>query len=336
MDLRAQLVGVDVPLFEIGNIVDASSLLPHIYDLREDTPVNEPNGLVYTCRGGWIDTAHVRETSDLVFFLARSLVPRLATGATMELPARDTATTLVLHPVAQEVLDRLGPTRVATILARWIAFRIAIWHEATTWYGYESVPGFSERLSAFSIEDLYSDALGGRIGGELAERRDVATVSDYEAAMGIALPRVLDRLGAQPVERSRAVMAALDGRWWTSTRRVPDVLLVTHRALPDERRETWPWLVADAFDEDLPSSIADVCPGAIAHERPVPDHVDDVSIRSLVDIEWRPGAWADGILPFEDRTERVFRERDLSALVAATRQSMRLLLGDGFDEPRAP
>jgi hypothetical protein len=154
--------------------------------------------------------------------------------------------------------------------------------------------------------------------------------------MNEALPRTFERLGAQSVEHSRAVMGALDGRWWTSTRRVPDVLLVTHRLLPRDRRENWPWLVADAFDDHVPDTIASICPGATAHAARVPDHVGDLPIASLVEIEWRPGAWADGTLPFEDPRERVFRETDLSALVAATRDSMRGLLGDGFDEPRAP
>ncbi|PBD34343.1 hypothetical protein CK247_30710, partial [Klebsiella pneumoniae] len=33
--------------------------------------------------------------------------------------------------------------------------RIAQWHEIAQWYGFQSVPGFSEEISAFSPEDLW-------------------------------------------------------------------------------------------------------------------------------------------------------------------------------------
>ncbi|OWA85706.1 hypothetical protein BV377_29140, partial [Klebsiella pneumoniae] len=42
-------------------------------------------------------------------------------------------------------------------LAGHLAFEIALWHEIAQWYGFQSVPGFSEEISAFSPEDLYSN-----------------------------------------------------------------------------------------------------------------------------------------------------------------------------------
>ncbi len=35
-------------------------------------------------------------------------------------------------------------------------WRVTLWHEIATWFGYQSVSGFSERPSTFSIEDRYS------------------------------------------------------------------------------------------------------------------------------------------------------------------------------------
>jgi Protein of unknown function (DUF4056) len=42
------------------------------------------------------------------------------------------------------------------------------WHEIAIWYGWANVPMFSERPSAFSPEDMYSNLLGIRIVGLLS------------------------------------------------------------------------------------------------------------------------------------------------------------------------
>ncbi|TOM58444.1 hypothetical protein CGH73_26665, partial [Vibrio parahaemolyticus] len=52
---------------------------------------------------------------------------------------------------------------LSAYLAAKLAFQLAVWHEIAQWYGYQSVPGFSEGISAFSPEDLYSNLLGARL-----------------------------------------------------------------------------------------------------------------------------------------------------------------------------
>lgn len=60
--------------------------------------------------------------------------------------------------------------QLAAWLAGHLAFEIAQWHEIAQWYGFQSVPGFSEEISAFSPEDLYSIywAPGWRLTSSLA------------------------------------------------------------------------------------------------------------------------------------------------------------------------
>ena len=46
----------------------------------------EHNGLVYTCRGGFIDTAHVRDYADWAIFLVAQIARLAETGGVVELP----------------------------------------------------------------------------------------------------------------------------------------------------------------------------------------------------------------------------------------------------------
>src|SRR3546814_19176852 len=62
---------------------------------------------------------------------------------------------------------------LAAFLAAHLSFQLAAWHEIAQWYGYHTVPGFPERLSAFSPEDLYSNVLGARLGLLRSEERRV-------------------------------------------------------------------------------------------------------------------------------------------------------------------
>ena len=131
-------------------------------------------------------------------------------------------------------------------------------------------------------------------------------------------------------------MGALDGRWWTSTRRVPDVQLVLRRAFPPDGRELRPWRIEDAFPGvAVPGGVGVPCADASARTVHVPDEIGGLPVASLVELEWRPGAWADDTLSLSD-PERVLRGSDLDALVARTHESMRATLGDGFDRPDGP
>lgn len=71
-NLKIRVGALPIPGFRIGNIMSLEELGSHIYDsgaftisssqgvARRDRS-RERNGLIYTCRGGFIDTAHVRD-----------------------------------------------------------------------------------------------------------------------------------------------------------------------------------------------------------------------------------------------------------------------------------
>ena len=336
MDLEVDFAGMHVPFFEVGNVIDVEALAVHAYDVPDGTLEPETNGLIYTCRGGWIDTAHVRENADTFLYVALRAAQGLERGTTIEIPGRGGATTIVVHPVPRALIEREGPLAIAGALAAWVTWRVTLWHEITTWFGYQSVSGFSERPSTFSLEDLYSNALGIRLGLALLDDRGFADREGYDAVIAAFLREALERLEALPLAESRAVMTSLDGRWWDSSQRLPHDALVRRRAFPTGEHEARPWRAEDAFDEGaVPEPLASRCAGADTRPLALTTRVGRVAARELVSITWTPEAWADQGFPYADPTRHVVDERELEHLTEVVHDGLEEVLGEGFDAPAA-
>lgn len=343
MDLGVNVAGVRVPYY-VGNILSWEQIGPHAYDngsvsfdMAPSVVVTENNGLVYTCRGGWIDTAHVRDNADLTLFLALRFARTLGTGTTFSYPGDGAERSITVAPIPADVLARFDALAVATALAEWTASQLSIWHELATWWGWESTPGFSERLSAFSLEDLYSNAVGIRLGAGVLHDNGFRSRDEYDREIGAWIPEAFRRLGAMSPAGARSVMQALDGRWWDSTKRLPDVHLVMRRRFPDGD-STAPWRVQDAFEGGEPPGIVrDLCPRtALPLALRVSGGVGTVLAAEVVRIEWTPGPWAGAAFPFPDPHVRTVRSAELAEVVAATRTDMERVLGGGFDRPAGP
>ncbi|MGT3734366.1 DUF4056 domain-containing protein, partial [Salmonella enterica subsp. enterica serovar Typhi] len=83
-DLHAELLGLPVPFYQLNNVVTVDSLGHHQYNDHLYSGVanliglsGENNGIVYTLRGGFIDTAHVRDTADMTVYIFSQLLPKL-------------------------------------------------------------------------------------------------------------------------------------------------------------------------------------------------------------------------------------------------------------------
>lgn len=131
---------------------------------------------------------------------------------------------------------------LSVYLAARLAFRIAVWHEIAQWYGYHSVPGFSEEISAFTPEDLYSNLLGARLAITLLLEGHGGSVADFNRGMQGILPSALAQLSAQPADATRAAFDSIDGRWWDKRQRVPEKFLVLYRdySVADDRLPSLP------------------------------------------------------------------------------------------------
>jgi len=160
----------------------------------------EKNGIMYTCKAGHIDIAHLRKAADWTAYLADKTYKELKQGDTtfsfklyepsryfvrLEYPANwDDLEELEKDQIARDVSIKLG---------QYCAFTALTWHEILTWFGYSSLPWYPEFPSAFSWEDTFSNLLGTRLAVEAL----LSTRHSYDEALTLALDRELERLGVQ-------------------------------------------------------------------------------------------------------------------------------------------
>lgn len=234
-NLKAQVWGIPVPFYQLGNLVDADRLGRHRYNDSAFNAVSnlmglgsEQLGVMYTRRGGFIDIAHVRDTADNTLFLFSQLLPRLGQQWNIDLSPELAIRRIQLNAFTppQDAAQRYT---LAAYLAGELAFQMAAWHEVAQWYGYQSVPGFSEEVSAFSPEDLYSNLLGSRLAIDAILQGQAVSLTAYNQAMENLLPQALHQLGAVSIRATQRQFDGIDGDWWDSHRRVPEKFLVLKR-----------------------------------------------------------------------------------------------------------
>ncbi|MDX6018790.1 DUF4056 domain-containing protein [Scandinavium sp. V105_16] len=264
-DLNVRAIGVPIPVYQIGNVLTLDTLGHHHYNDSALAAVkdlvglsDEKSGLIYTHRGGFIDIAHVRDTADNTFYLFSKIYPKLGQRwrffYSEELGVRRIQLNAFTPPASM-------PQRytLAAWLAGKIAFELAEWHEVAQWYGFQSVPGFSEEISAFSPEDLYSNLLGARLAINVILQGDAGSVDAYNKAMDKQIHQALVGLGVVTREETEQKFREVDGDWWNSKRRVPDKFLVLKRNynLSDNRLPTpVPFEKSSPYELHMPAMMA--------------------------------------------------------------------------------
>lgn len=338
-DLGVSLWIFPVPGYRIGNVLDPEELGLHSYDsgvvrLGYDSENGgllhrEKNGLLYTCRGGFVDTAHVRDNVDWAIYLATMIARNLEKGIVIELPDEGGKRRVVLRPVPSDVVARIGRRRITLPLAQWAAFQISLWHEIATWYGWSSVPGFPEVVSAFSPEDLYSNILGQRIALGIAAQRAARSESVYNRSVDEWLAKVLKSLGVVSKKVSLEAIRALDGVWWDSRARLPQAELVLRRNL-DVGEQLSPWLVPT---ELMPASLREACeempePLPLAN----PSNVDGMACGDLIHLDIEVDDRLLGRSPF-DRLGLNITQNDFPEIIEVIRAETRVRFGPSADRP---
>jgi hypothetical protein len=338
-DLRVRVGAVPVPGFRIGNIMGIDEVGPHTYDSGAMTRSSqagtsgfrhrESNGLIYTCRGGFIDTAHVRDYVDWSIYLAAELARNLSTGVTVELPDEGGQRRIVAQLVSQDLIDRHGLTRVTIRLAEWISFQLSVWHEIATWFGWSWVKTFPETASAFSPEDLYSNILGVKIAEAIVHRRSGRTEDVYNRSVDTWLALVLEHLGPVPKSVGVEAMRSVDKHWWDSSRRLPDKELTLRRHM-DIDDSIAPWLVPSAW---APESLREICgddpdPVAIANT----DGVLRIQFSDWVSLQIEVDDNLAAQVPFTE-IGRTVTQADFPRIIEAIREQNREEFGPDADQP---
>jgi len=287
-NVRAKVLGIPVPGFKIGNVIAADDSGQHHYNdrvlstLSTLTGLNrEHDGIIYTLRGGFIDLAHVRDTADNTLWLFSQIWPRLGQTYTIRLDDELGQRVIRLWPTPPPT-TALARYNLAVSLAAQLAYQLAVWHEVAQWYGFESVPGYSEGVSAFSLEDLYSNLLGARLASDLLNHGGASTLRQYQHRMAQVIPQALAQLEAVSPQQTRFHFDMLDGKWWNSRCRLPDKFLVRRRnyltgaqRYPTRPAERVPmlWLtLPDSFNGQPLSAFArlEIWPGNNMKQLPAP------------------------------------------------------------------
>lgn len=145
-DLRAELKGAPVPFYRLDNIVESHRLGTHRYNdsvIRGLTSMvgggSEKNGIIYTTQSGFIDTAHVRDSMDMTYWIASQLLQHQGSAFRVSLSNELARRDIVIRPY-QVPSDPQQAFSVVVWTAARVAFDLAAWHEIAQWYGFESVP----------------------------------------------------------------------------------------------------------------------------------------------------------------------------------------------------
>jgi hypothetical protein len=342
-DLKVAVGRMPIPGIEIGNVTGKDKLGPHRFNngLVSLDPTDsrawvdtEGNGIVYTCRGGFLDTAHVRDNADTTLACASAIGRLMDTGGSFELPSQGAKIQARIKAMDPAMLERCGRRQLTIPMAEWLDFQISIWHEIATWYGFASLADWPEKISAFSPEDLYSNLIGARIAGGIIEERGASSTDEYNHSMDAWIQQVGQRLKAVPMDQSRAAMQSVDGIWWDSNKRIPDWQLILRRNFnigPDVS----PWLVANA---NPPPPLDRQFKGCESPPDPVIIHVADgfEGIRFhdylTLEIEVDDKLAANGF-PFPRADSRLITQEDFPFIIDAIRRESVAAFGAPSDAP---
>jgi hypothetical protein len=339
-DLQARLGFLPILGYRLVNLKTIDEIGPHHYDSGvvtvgsdSDLVSDERNGLVFTCRGGFIDTAHVRDYADWTIYFGSRFFEQLESGTTIELPDEAGKRRVVLEKMDPELLRRHDPVSLTMAIAQWLAFQLSLWHEIATWYGWSAVPGYPEKVSAFSPEDLYSNVLGTRIAVAAALERAARSEALYDRSVDAWLRAVVDFLGPTSKETAIEAMQSLEGVWWSPAARLPDPGVVLRRNFSIGETVT-PWLVPEALaSEALRTHLLAGCGGwPRPHFLTIPSTFEGTPLRTLATLEVQVDPAIASQAPFEAPGPSVTQD-DFPAIVAAIREQNRREFGPRADRP---
>ena len=222
---------------------------------------SEKNGIIYTARGGHIDTPHLRKIADWTAYLASRIQESIGNNESgfsfrMWEPSRHFVTWT--YPESWSTLpeaEKEEATRdIAIALGQHLAFTAATWHEILTWHGYRGIGVWPEFQSAFTWEDNYSNLLGCHIAGAALSNPDLK----YSEAVTQEIRALVDSLGGQSKRVSRQASAAMRGVWYKG-----DVMFLKiykrHFDIGLTDGQITPWIVTSRADlgssTALPASV---------------------------------------------------------------------------------
>lgn len=249
---------VPVPFFRYANTLAVDKVGPHAFEagtfsFQKDAPNGsrgtENNGLMYTLRGGFIDLAHVRDTADNAIALFYRIYPQLGQQQTIKLPDEIGPRVIELSEFDLSHLTPRQRWETAAAISVRLAYFMAEAHEIAQWHGYRSWAPWSETVSAYSPEDLYSNMLGAKIALALINNNLAMSKDLYNQHMTQWFAATLNWLEPVSIEQTNALFDVIDGHWWDSNQPLPSkfMLLKRHYQLSDLQA---PYLVPQSLAQN--------------------------------------------------------------------------------------
>jgi hypothetical protein len=178
----------------------------------------EHNGIVYTCRAGHIDIAHLRIAADYVRYLYNKTRKHLLnedSEFTFKLNVEPSRYFVKLkYPDNWKTLSRKDKEKItreiSLELSQYFAYTMTTWHEILTFYGYKCMYFLPEEPSAFSWEDIYSNLLGVRLGAQALQSKEYG----FNKTMTILIKKELEELQIQPAGTAREASEKMRGKWY--------------------------------------------------------------------------------------------------------------------------
>lgn len=318
--------------FTLYSQADVNDLGEHAYGVNKRLYwIGESRGIVYTCRAGFLDLAHIRDTVDMAWYVHRELSNAVARGQTTAVvrgidPSRHHITLNLteswqadLGRPRREQTPELDAALIDTALrAAWIAMT---WHEIITWYGYKSTGVFPEDRSAFTYDDVPSHAVGLEIARQVLEQR-IEDVDHFNQFVTAELTRVLQDLDPVSPDDTDRAADLVEQVWWESARpkrMYLDIGMASGCITP--------WLVPDM----------DVCADDEPRVFNVPQLRDALRSdgRPLVRIEIEPRIWESRAIraSIPGEPDRILPYRDFPHMIEHIRRESAVTLGPSFDRP---
>ena len=176
---------------------------------------SEKIGLVYTCRGGFVDIGHLRDAADRTRYCTTITFEKLMnseTELTFRLLEPSVYIVNIRYPDNWDTLPEKEKIAQETALelGRYFAFTTMVWHEIITWYGYKYTGVFSEYISAFSGEDIYSDLVGVHVATKALQDQ----TNSIDDAMTMLIYKELEELDVQPQDVVKSAVQKIKGHWY--------------------------------------------------------------------------------------------------------------------------
>jgi hypothetical protein len=257
---------------------DPATLGQHSYKSSK----GEGNGIIYTCRGGHIDIAHLRKGADWTAFLAERTLQQLKAGRnkfSFKLYEPSKYYVKVQYPDHWKYLPEEQKKKIAREVAiglgQYFSFVACTWHEIVTWFGYRPFVLYPEFASSFSWEDNYPNLLGTHIAAEALQNTEL----EYDQAVTRGLTRVLEDLDPQSKKTAFKAAEKMRGKWFSGDFLFLISLKGRNLDIGLDDGHITPWLVPRLEE----------CPGAVPKDSPVPtlDFLDDHGFSVKLEIEPR-------------------------------------------------